>query len=108
VNACVGTILWSECSAVDVVTVVAVCKPVVKMGSRKAELEKLWNALLLGLPFFFWGTNMVVMEAVTPKTGVMFVAATRLIPAGPLILAFAMSVQLVLYTVTIKILLFLF
>lgn len=71
---------------------VAVCNKFVKMGA-KAEMEKVWNALLLGLPFFFWGTNMVVMEAVTPKTGVMFVAATRLLPAGALILAFAMSVQ---------------
>jgi hypothetical protein len=68
----------------------------VKLGvvDWKAAMEKLLSAVLLGLPFFLWGTNMVVMEEVMPKTGAMFMAATRLIPAGALVLAFARSVAI--------------
>lgn len=51
--------------------------------------EKVANGMLLVLPFFLWGTNMVAMEEVMPKTGAMFVAVARLIPAGALIIAFA-------------------
>jgi hypothetical protein len=53
--------------------------------------EKIANGMLLVLPFFLWGTNMVAMEEVMPKTGAMFVAVARLIPAGALIIAFARS-----------------
>ncbi|XVF20446.1 hypothetical protein REPUB_Repub12eG0001100 [Reevesia pubescens] len=42
-------------------------------------------------PFFFWGTSMVAMKEVLPKTGPFFVAAFRLIPAGLLLVAFANS-----------------
>lgn len=62
------------------------------MGWFKAQVEKVVTAVLLVLPFFLWGTNMVVMEDVMPRTGAMFMAAARLVPAGALILAFAMSV----------------
>ncbi|KAG0563289.1 hypothetical protein KC19_8G019000 [Ceratodon purpureus] len=52
-------------------------------------MERCANGVLLVLPFFLWGTNMVVMEEVMPKTGAMFVAVARLIPAGALIVVFA-------------------
>lgn len=46
-----------------------------------------WGSLLS--PFFFWGTAMVAMKGVIPKTGPFFVAALRLLPAGALLVAFA-------------------
>jgi drug/metabolite transporter (DMT)-like permease len=39
------------------------------------------------LPFFLWGTAMVVMKSVLPQTSPFFLAAVRLIPAGILLLA---------------------
>lgn len=41
------------------------------------------------LPFFLWGTAMVVMKAVIPQTSPLFLAAVRLIPAGVLLVAIA-------------------
>jgi drug/metabolite transporter (DMT)-like permease len=41
------------------------------------------------LPFFLWGTAMVVMKSVMPQTSPFFLAAVRLIPAGILLLAVA-------------------
>jgi drug/metabolite transporter (DMT)-like permease len=41
------------------------------------------------LPFFLWGTAMVVMKAVIPDTAPLFLAAVRLIPAGILLLGLA-------------------
>ncbi|CAH8331810.1 unnamed protein product [Eruca vesicaria subsp. sativa] len=46
-----------------------------------------WTVLIS--PFFFWGTAMVAMKEVLPITGPFFVAAFRLIPAGLLLVAFA-------------------
>ncbi|KAK3027599.1 hypothetical protein RJ639_042275 [Escallonia herrerae] len=46
---------------------------------------------LLVSPFFFWGTAMVAMKEVLPKTGPFFMASFRLIPAGLLLVAFAAS-----------------
>uniref|UniRef100_A0ACD5TJA3 Uncharacterized protein n=1 Tax=Avena sativa TaxID=4498 RepID=A0ACD5TJA3_AVESA len=48
-----------------------------------------WEWALLVSPFFFWGTAMVAMKGVIPKTGPFFVAALRLLPAGALVVAFA-------------------
>ncbi|KAG8092094.1 hypothetical protein GUJ93_ZPchr0012g21990 [Zizania palustris] len=48
-----------------------------------------WEWASLVSPFFFWGTAMVAMKGVIPKTGPFFVAATRLLPAGALLVAFA-------------------
>lgn len=48
-----------------------------------------WGLLIS--PFFFWGTAMVAMKEVLPKTGPFFVAAFRLIPAGLLLVGFAAS-----------------
>ncbi|KAI0500022.1 hypothetical protein KFK09_018230 [Dendrobium nobile] len=44
---------------------------------------------LLVSPFFFWGTAMVAMKEVIPKTGPFFVSAFRLIPAGAMLIGFA-------------------
>ncbi|CAM8948030.1 unnamed protein product [Rhodiola kirilowii] len=46
--------------------------------------------VLLIFPFFFWGTAMVAMKQVLPKTGPFFVAAVRLIPAGAILVSFAL------------------
>ncbi|GER34774.1 nodulin MtN21 /EamA-like transporter family protein [Striga asiatica] len=62
--------------------------------SGSALLELAGVALEWGLlisPFFFWGTAMVAMKEVLPKTGPFFVAAFRLIPAGLLLVGFAAS-----------------
>ncbi|KAH6837655.1 nodulin MtN21 /EamA-like transporter family protein [Perilla frutescens var. hirtella] len=48
-----------------------------------------WGLLIS--PFFFWGTAMVAMKEVLPKTGPFVVAAFRLIPAGFLLVGFAAS-----------------
>lgn len=50
-----------------------------------------WEWALLISPFFFWGTSMVAMKEVIPKTGPFFVSAFRLIPAGLLLVGFAAS-----------------
>lgn len=52
-------------------------------------LKSVLETLLLISPFFFWGTAMVAMKGILPKAGPMFVASTRLIPAGALLVAFA-------------------
>ncbi|WP_422110793.1 DMT family transporter [Candidatus Synechococcus calcipolaris] len=47
--------------------------------------------LLLIAPFFFWGTAMVAMKQVMPHTTPFFVAGVRLLPAGLIVLAFAIA-----------------
>ncbi|KAJ1295006.1 hypothetical protein BS78_01G190000 [Paspalum vaginatum] len=51
--------------------------------------RELWEWASLVSPFFFWGTAMVAMKEVIPRTGPFFVAALRLLPAGALLVAFA-------------------
>lgn len=51
--------------------------------------KELWEWASLMSPFFFWGTAMVAMKGVIPRTGPFFVAALRLLPAGALLVAFA-------------------
>lgn len=55
------------------------------MGLLDTVLE--WGLLIS--PFFFWGTAMVAMKEVLPKTGPFFVSSFRLIPAGFLLVGFA-------------------
>ncbi|QIZ69416.1 DMT family transporter [Oxynema aestuarii] len=45
--------------------------------------------LLLLSPFFLWGTAMVAMKSTIPETTPLFLAGTRLIPAGILVLLVA-------------------
>ncbi|WP_044259389.1 EamA family transporter, partial [Richelia intracellularis] len=47
------------------------------------------SSLFLILPFFLWGTTMVVMKGVLAHTTPLFMAGLRLIPAGVLILVAA-------------------
>lgn len=56
---------------------------------RLAETALQWGLLIS--PFFFWGTAMVAMKEVLPKTGPFFMSAFRLIPAGFLLVGFAAS-----------------
>jgi hypothetical protein len=58
--------------------------------SSVSTLRNLGEALLLISPFFFWGTAMVAMKEVLPKAGPLFVAATRLLPAGAMLIGFTM------------------
>lgn len=55
------------------------------------RVESLLEWAVLVSPFFFWGTAMVAMKEVLPKSGPFFVSAFRLIPAGFLLVAFAAS-----------------
>ena len=48
--------------------------------------RSLWSALFLISPFFLWGTAMVAMKGVIPETEPFFLAGTRLLPAGVLVL----------------------
>lgn len=52
-------------------------------------VEAVWEWGLLISPFFFWGTAMVAMKEVLPKTGPFFVSSFRLIPSGLLLVGFA-------------------
>ncbi|XP_021297962.1 WAT1-related protein At3g02690, chloroplastic [Herrania umbratica] len=83
---CVGTGLDVEC---------LVCpneKEETEDEKAKEDERNIWlEWAVLVSPFFFWGTAMVAMKEVLPKTGPFFVAAFRLIPAGLLLVAFAKS-----------------
>ncbi|XLT01273.1 hypothetical protein HN51_050624 [Arachis hypogaea] len=59
--------------------------------SLKCLAEGLWELTVPVSPFFFWGTAMVAMKEVIPRTGPFFVSAFRLIPAGFLLIGFAAS-----------------
>jgi drug/metabolite transporter (DMT)-like permease len=47
------------------------------------------TSICLIAPFFLWGTAMVAMKGVLPHTTPLFIAAMRLLPAGALVLLFA-------------------
>ncbi|KAK4278157.1 hypothetical protein QN277_016043 [Acacia crassicarpa] len=63
----------------------------VEVESLGISIEGLLEWAVLVSPFFFWGTAMVAMKEVIPKSGPFFVSAFRLIPAGFLLVAFAAS-----------------
>jgi len=48
-----------------------------------------FTPLFLIAPFFFWGTAMVAMKGTIDHTTPLFLAGTRLVPAGILVLIFA-------------------
>lgn len=87
---CIGTGLGVECVVDD-----SSENPIQEgdeSGATTSNLLQLaleWGLLIA--PFFFWGTGMVAMKQVLPKTGPFFVAASRLIPAGFLLIGFAAS-----------------
>lgn len=58
--------------------------------TKLAESRLPFASLLLIAPFFLWGTAMVAMKGVMPQTTPLFMAGVRLVPAGVLVLLFAM------------------
>ncbi|CAL9051775.1 unnamed protein product [Musa banksii] len=100
---CVGTGADVECYAVDAADEGDQLLPPPKNPPLSFEIARggdegdpvaglLGKALdwaLLVSPFFFWGTAMVAMKGVIPKTGPFFVSAVRLIPAGAVLIGFA-------------------
>lgn len=85
---CIGTGLDVECVLPDGSSKTRAKN--LSVSEEEASLvESVLSTLLLISPFFFWGTAMVAMKGILPKAGPMFVAATRLIPAGALLIGFA-------------------
>ncbi|KAK3026141.1 hypothetical protein RJ639_042584 [Escallonia herrerae] len=82
---CVGTGIDVEC----VVTTSSSSSADKAQGAAPSLVGLLMEWGLLVSPFFFWGTAMVAMKEVLPKTGPFFMASFRLIPAGLLLVAFA-------------------
>ncbi|EIE25111.1 DUF6-domain-containing protein [Coccomyxa subellipsoidea C-169] len=52
-------------------------------------LQQLAALLLLISPFFFWGTSMVAMKVLAPRTAPLWVSAVRLLPAGAVLVGWA-------------------
>ncbi|MEW5299704.1 MAG: hypothetical protein WDW36_002694 [Sanguina aurantia] len=50
----------------------------------------LTTAVLIS-PFFFWGSSMVVMKNIIPHTTPLFLGALRLIPAGMILIGWALA-----------------
>ncbi|KAL1540726.1 WAT1-related protein, chloroplastic-like isoform X1 [Salvia divinorum] len=84
---CIGTGLDVEC----VISPTDEKSEQVRGETRDTLVELALEWGLLISPFFFWGTAMVAMKEVLPKTGPFVVAAFRLIPSGLLLVAFAAS-----------------
>ncbi|KAK2979225.1 hypothetical protein RJ640_009623 [Escallonia rubra] len=82
---CVGTGIDVEC----VVTTSSSSAADKAEGGAPSLVGLVMEWGLLVSPFFFWGTAMVAMKEVLPKTGPFFMASFRLIPAGLLLVAFA-------------------
>lgn len=60
---------------------------------QKSWVEQLVsNPLVLISPFFLWGSSMVAMKDALVETTPLFIASVRLIPAGMLVVAFAMLI----------------
>ncbi|XP_052196212.1 WAT1-related protein At3g02690, chloroplastic [Diospyros lotus] len=90
---CVGTGLDVECvagSELDQDLSARLSDSAAASGTSSLAGE-VWEWALLVSPFFFWGTAMVAMKEVLPKTGPFFISSFRLIPAGLLLVAFAAS-----------------
>lgn len=88
---CIGTGLDVECviSPTDDLPGGGKVELVGPTSSLFEVVRAAWEFGLLISPFFFWGTAMVAMKEVLPKTGPFFVSAFRLIPSGFLLIAFA-------------------
>ncbi|MEO0458090.1 MAG: DMT family transporter, partial [Cyanobacteria bacterium P01_A01_bin.114] len=59
------------------------------MDGSITQPKSLPRSLFLISPFFLWGTAMVAMKGVIPTTTPLFLAGTRLLPAGLLVLCTA-------------------
>ncbi|EPS64509.1 hypothetical protein M569_10272, partial [Genlisea aurea] len=90
---CIGTGLDVEC----VVNTSDDSSQLTEKESRQSEMaakdyvRKVLEFGVLISPFFFWGTAMVAMKEVLTRAGPFFVASFRLIPAGILLVGFAVS-----------------
>lgn len=87
----------SSAAAADVESVIARSEEyseipeLMKSQEVMSRNNEVWELALLVSPFFFWGTAMVAMKEVLPKTGPFFVSAFRLVPAGFILVCFAAS-----------------
>lgn len=59
------------------------------MQSNQNSLPISFNPIILILPFFLWGTAMVAMKDIIPQTTPFFLGGFRILPAGILVLLFA-------------------
>ncbi|MBF2057353.1 MAG: EamA family transporter [Cyanobacterium sp. T60_A2020_053] len=59
------------------------------MESNQNSLPISFNPIVLILPFFLWGTAMVAMKDIIPQTTPFFLGGFRILPAGILVLLFA-------------------
>lgn len=66
------------------------CNVIVTSYLGVMELPSRRSPLII-LPFFLWGTAMVVMKGVMPQTAPLFMAAMRLLPAGIALLFVAIT-----------------
>ncbi|CAK9136418.1 unnamed protein product [Ilex paraguariensis] len=90
---CVGTGLDVEC-VVPSSSTSSITKLKDETDGEESSLillSEVWEWVLLVSPFFFWGTAMVAMKEVLPKTGPFFISAFRLVPSGFMLVAFAAS-----------------
>ena len=60
------------------------------MHQKSSGTPPSFMPILLIAPFFFWGTAMVAMKGTIDHTTPLFLAGTRLVPAGILVLLFGM------------------
>ena len=84
---CVGVGIEVECSVDDDFEE----KNVGRTTTMKEKKKQSLPSIVYVTPFFLWGTAMVAMKEVLPHTSPMFVASVRLIPAGLLLITFALA-----------------
>eukprot|EP00252_Welwitschia_mirabilis_P014366 TRINITY_DN31580_c0_g1_i1.p1 TRINITY_DN31580_c0_g1~~TRINITY_DN31580_c0_g1_i1.p1 ORF type:complete len:419 (+),score=67.58 TRINITY_DN31580_c0_g1_i1:212-1468(+) len=94
---CIGTGNNVECTATETKTAADQEKLLNSSSFTTTETElednvfaAILDTFVLISPFFFWGTAMVAMKDVLPKTGPFFVATVRLIPSGILLIMYAL------------------
>ncbi|KAH9618732.1 hypothetical protein KSS87_010606 [Heliosperma pusillum] len=86
---CIGTGSQTECIVDPPSKTLTMSENEENLGNGFLSVNDLWEWAILISPFFFWGTAMVAMKEVIPKLGPFAVAAFRLIPAGMLLIGFA-------------------
>ena len=100
-ESCVGVGIDAECPIEDKEELLLLCSTtremeveegVVAAATAKSGRQKQeFPAMFYVAPFFLWGTSMVAMKEVLPLTSPMFVATVRLIPAGLILILWAVS-----------------
>ncbi|OUS46888.1 EamA-like transporter family-domain-containing protein [Ostreococcus tauri] len=87
---CVGVGMEASCDVSGTVDAGEVELEAEAAGDEARAFDAAKNLALVS-PFFLWGTSMVAMKEVLPVTSPMFVASVRLIPAGLILVAWAVS-----------------